>query len=786
MAKISSGQAGPSRTNGGRPLKPIHKTVDLLRKNEGAKRKGKGKEKEILGDGLTGMIDDIKRLPGMIQVEKFAETRALEIHAFQNAIKIAAAQGSTRAFQSLPRHLRRRAASHNPRRVPKRLRSKAASEIDSGDNIAKKHLKIARLRRKGTLRDHLSRTEQFALRQKNKTWLPTHLWHSKRYHMTNLWGYRIPLTPTLKSFRPAYRASRRKVVGFDTSYYGIIELQGKRQNIMDLLSRLSGGRFAGSKYEDGSRVATILLYHFDSFPTNLIGQAEVIWQTPLNDQTKIHQKVWLRLHPSIFNETWNAIKIATSHLQQNGSSKINDLQIRDLRGDINSIDLIGPKSGKVLRRVLKLCRHEKAIKNKFFEDLRDLDNPEHLSEGILIGLKVHDPRLSFPPSRLTSKKSESIGEEILKSDQVQPSSDLAASSLWDSDVRESLSKAAYTKYQLDARRHKLGLPGTKLRPLSSDDRLPILIYQRSIVSSTDPSEGFYGFTILLPPGTWAQYLLSSLVYSGVLFGGIRERAVQHREAGVPCFPEHFGQTCKAGQEWEKRKAEKEKETHDRKPPGRRPEFSIMGTRDPWIPNWERLLTGSLLEEIILNSPTPTTKPWLLPSPFTSHLTSKLDASTLLKMINAFRKQRNMAPVAFEKGLQSFATALVHVEVNVLGRGSPGDMAIIYMLPRGERCKWIEAYERRDKAGSGEMSDLHKLGEHLPKDDSLLGYTSTGNFSLSRGKGFALASVTLKGWIDLLKNAQEEVRAGWEGRNVVRVKNRDGTLSRFAELKLVLN
>jgi hypothetical protein len=36
---------------------------------------------------------------------------------------------TTRAFQSLPRHLRRRAASHNPRRVPKRLRDKATFEV---------------------------------------------------------------------------------------------------------------------------------------------------------------------------------------------------------------------------------------------------------------------------------------------------------------------------------------------------------------------------------------------------------------------------------------------------------------------------------------------------------------------------------------------------------------------------------------------------------------------------------------------------------------------------------
>jgi len=47
---------------------------------------------------------------------------------------------TTRAFQSLPRHLRRRAASHNPRRVPKRLRDKATFEVSfpSGDQTTVK------------------------------------------------------------------------------------------------------------------------------------------------------------------------------------------------------------------------------------------------------------------------------------------------------------------------------------------------------------------------------------------------------------------------------------------------------------------------------------------------------------------------------------------------------------------------------------------------------------------------------------------------------------------------
>ncbi|WRT66655.1 uncharacterized protein IL334_003614 [Kwoniella shivajii] len=781
--------AGPSRPSSGRPLKAIHKTVDLLRKNEGAKRKGKGKEREVLGDGVMGLVDEVKRLPGMIQVEKFAETRALEIHAFQTAIKVAAAQGSTRAFQSLPRHLRRRAASHNPRRVPKRLRSRAAAEIDSGDTIAKKHRKIFRLRRKGTLRDHLSRTEQFALRQKNKTWLPTHMWHAKRYHMTNLWGYRLPITPTLKSFRPAYRAGRRKAIGSDTSYHGIIELEGAREEIIAVMGRMSGGKFAGPRYEDGSRVANISLYQFDSFPVGLIGQAEVMWQ-PLSPELPQHErKLWIRLHPSIYNETWNALKVTTHQFQQSGSSKSQNLQIRDLRGEINSLDILGPKSGKVLRRVLRLCRSEKGTKHKFFENLRDIDDPAQLSEGMIVGLRVHDPRLSFPPPRLSTSHTDVSEDEISAVNYLHPSSELAQSNLWDADKRDDLSKATYTKYQLDARRHRLGLPGTKLRPLSTDDRIPIIVYQRSVSSPSNSSEGFHGFTILLPSGTWAQYFLSSLVYSGVLFGGLEERRVQHREAGIPAFPEHFGDTCKAGREWEKMKGDKERERWDKKPPGKRPQFEVLGTQNPWIPDWKAVMINDSLEEATLNGLNHSIKPWMLPSPFTSHLDSNFEPSKLLKMLNAFRSQRSMLALSSERAHTLFETGLVYVEVNVLGRGSPGDMATIYALPSEQRERWIKAYEKADKSTAGEVSELHQLGEVPPNEGHLMGYTSTGNFSLSRGQGFALGTVTLKGWIGLLSAAKVDTKEGWEGwegRIVVKIKNRDGKLSRLAELKLILN
>ena len=71
----------------------------------------------------------------------------------------------------------------------------------------------------------------------------------------------------------------------------------------------------------------------------------------------------------------------------------------------------------------------------------------------------------------------------------------------------------------------------------------------------------------------------------------------------------------------------------------------------------------------------------------------------------------------------------------------------------------------------------------PEERDVIGYTTTGNFSLSRGKGHALASVTLAGFVELLRRAGE---GGDEGRHMalVKVRNRDGVICRLAQLELV--
>ena len=65
-----------------------------------------------------------------IDVVQLAESRSHEIKSMEKALRNATEHsGMQRVFQKLPRHMRRRAASHNVNRVPQKYRQKAIEQV---------------------------------------------------------------------------------------------------------------------------------------------------------------------------------------------------------------------------------------------------------------------------------------------------------------------------------------------------------------------------------------------------------------------------------------------------------------------------------------------------------------------------------------------------------------------------------------------------------------------------------------------------------------------------------
>ncbi|CCK70760.1 ribonuclease P/MRP protein subunit POP1 KNAG_0F00910 [Huiozyma naganishii CBS 8797] len=71
----------------------------------------------------------------MIRVDQFINSRQFEIKQLQFAMQSSKTASATRVFQALPRKLRRRTASHNVKRIPKRMRNRALREMQKNEQI---------------------------------------------------------------------------------------------------------------------------------------------------------------------------------------------------------------------------------------------------------------------------------------------------------------------------------------------------------------------------------------------------------------------------------------------------------------------------------------------------------------------------------------------------------------------------------------------------------------------------------------------------------------------------
>jgi ribonuclease P/MRP protein subunit POP1 len=216
-------------------------------------------------------------------------------------------------------------------------------------------------------------TTKFKRRQVNKTWLPTHLWHTKRSHMTRpaepLWRLAIPLSPTEKSYRASHRsAGSRGCVAWDMSYISTIACLGTCAALESMLKaiKFGGKEWSGSQHEKwkaGTRFATSWICE-NGKHQDPIAPIEVIWasqphhidsiesmvSTDLEDpdihmvngihkskrrKVELDRRLFIRVHASTFAQVWaECVSVAKMQKPQ--------VLMEDLRFEIGSIDVTGP------------------------------------------------------------------------------------------------------------------------------------------------------------------------------------------------------------------------------------------------------------------------------------------------------------------------------------------------------------------------------------------------------------------------------------------------------------
>ncbi|CEL51735.1 ribonuclease P [Rhizoctonia solani AG-1 IB] len=724
---------------------------------------------------LSLPANSIDGLPAALDVERFAQARSFEIGAMQSAIKTATAAASHRVWQTLPRHLRRRAASHDVRRVPVRLREKAKLEIDPAKR--KKFQKL--LKRKRRLASGLGRTESFAKRQRNKTWLETHLWHAKRMHMRDIWGYRLAERPTAKSYRPSHRAAVHGSTLNDISYMATLEVTGKADSIGSILKQccdLGGVGPWATRYTSGVRACQTQIYEAGMWPRGLIGPAMALWRPESGVDSKATSKsaarsLWIRIHPAMLQDALSSLKVASEQIPEEDRPEISDLS-----GDINAFELVGPRTNQVIHGALKLADSQPAVK-QFWQALANARSPGNFSPGIIIGLTVHDPRLSYPPTNSKVDETHSSSATTL----VPPDLKLAQSEIWEQSVRDKLRSPTYKKGQLDRRRSENLVPGTQLRPTANDDKVPLLLIQHtvshgqaSLTASSESSQPLYGWTMMLPP-SWSMPFLSSLTHTGTRVVGISARHHQRLETKSLHFPDDYV-GCPAYKNMATKQAETERARWERTPKGKRVNYEALGTGSPWASDWDGLVgdrpptidttMADLVPTDRMLDPSPPTsrKPWLFLFPNMSQLIQELAkgqeesvTQTLAAQISAQRTKRGLSVISVDLATELFSTAVVAVHVDMHGRGNPQDRALLYGCRSDDDIvSWRAAVDHNELA----MSPL--------KDHPILGYITSGGFSLQLGRGHGIAIVSLKGLVEMSKRCQGNV--------LVRVRNLNGVVA----------
>ncbi|KXJ93804.1 ribonucleases P/MRP protein subunit POP1-domain-containing protein [Microdochium bolleyi] len=598
---------------------------------------------------------------GQLNVQSFLDARSFELKALTESMRRTKASSTSRAFQIVPITLRRRTAAHNHKRVPKRLQPRAKREMKQdntptvnsktrkpgstrnrlrAENARKLGLlarrkKLLKLKtnpagdnrtislraarpkiRRNTLNDPVVTNRKFRRRQIHKTWLPTHLWHTKRARMTEpskpLWRFAIPLTPSNKSYRPTHRAQfERGAMAWDMSFISTIGLAGRLSGVRNVLKGLGLNQDSlwndrGARWRTGAVHWSGLLKKQSNSKTSVLAPTTIVWSPAVEfedeDVEKQQRRLFLRVHPSVFLETFNEIlRLARTNNPQP--------YVEDLRYEIGAIDLVGPSSTEALMAVFKPhasdATHPLAQK---FQSLTGLKDPASLPLGSMFAFSAVDPRLSYPYQPRRVAPAEPFGAqqhgnlyEILSAFHQEPARSEMA--LFDRDARFKASQLPSQK-SINRRKTK-GAPGAPLKVTSDDPPLPILaLASRHLTDPQSPGS----WTVLLPWKCVLPFWYCLMHYplstgGNPQFGGQDELRQLSFERGLPWFPGDVPGT-EAGNAWELEQRDLRLKKWQRMPKGKRHNYETLnlgGGRkgeigDGWSCAYEKLFRGKVPQD----------------------------------------------------------------------------------------------------------------------------------------------------------------------------------------------
>lgn len=165
------------------------------------------------------------------------------MRVFSNAMSESRKRKQNHFLAANPRHLRRRATSHNTYKPSLRERQaaeekKQATASSSSSSLSSSNEPAHLLRHQKRNAHRLLSLQQRV--ERTNRWTETHIWHAKRMTMRDAWGVRLAHAPSdhSKSVRFALQSSKQACNLHDSSYVQLCELEGSQASIIRLLREL--------------------------------------------------------------------------------------------------------------------------------------------------------------------------------------------------------------------------------------------------------------------------------------------------------------------------------------------------------------------------------------------------------------------------------------------------------------------------------------------------------------------------------------------------------------------
>ncbi|XP_053687463.1 ribonucleases P/MRP protein subunit POP1 [Sabethes cyaneus] len=595
--------------------------------------------------------------------------------------------------QSLPLHMRRRAMTYNPKRLPRKFRAIHLAQFNKSGLPEKKKRPSRKYRRKANVL-----SKEYERRKRTNVWLETHIWHAKRFHMLSKWGYKIPYTATAKNYRACYRATSNHCLLQDISYYGCVEIQGEESLLKDRLKQFCsekiGLTIAAKAFLAGKRSGYVWFYERNQYPFQCMGKVRFVWKA---NESEDKRTLWIFSHPinyrRLVESLIDAFDLKSSQTmdvhgnESNVDNVTNKRIIRipkyensslgvvvlELKDTLNCFRLTGPLSHVTLSNALKVCQisdstksstwfsdwvqcsNNKEIISKHFaywDKVKNITSSGELSPGTVIGLIVEDPRLNRPNKRTKALPSTSVASQF---SHPYCTVQTACSPLWDMEIRDKIAEEMQTMHELNQLRERHCLvPGERCAFEENIQPIPILLLQNPGSQDGEFKRLGYGAGWdLIAPAGYGLAIWQTLILWGAKPAGLKEFDMQALETGTDTsrVPDTVLGRSEADLEYNKKL-----DKYFSRPHNCRVNYKKLAIASPFQCHWSQLISE-----------------WTTTKNVNFYILR--DQESLNKIQLSLSRKYNI------KSANLPSNCLVPVFLTVKARGNPGDNALICLPHR---------------------------------------------------------------------------------------------------------